>query len=131
MYKKYLPLDKVEIINSKIPPLQYVEDYIKTNTDHKSYIILGSKADDDQDMDTFLQQKNLLDQYGDHVEVKNVIIKDKISGAKAREASKSSKELFFQYLPEELTNEEKQTIFNYIQTSIQEGNDKENKLNAN
>ena len=129
MYKKYLPLDKVEIINSKIPPLQYVEDYIKTNTDHKSYIILGSKADDDQDMDTFLQQKNLLDQYGDHVEVKNIIIKDKISGAKAREASKSSKELFFQYLPEELTNEEKQTIFNYIQTSIQEGNDKENKLN--
>ena len=129
MYKKYLPLDKVEIINSKTSPFKYVKDYIKTNTDHKSYILLGSKADDDQDMDTFLQQKNLFDQYGDHVEVKNIVIKDKISGAKAREASKSSKEQFFQFLPEELTNEEKQTIFNYIQTSIQEGEVKEIKLN--
>ena len=128
MYKKYLPLDKIEVINSKSTPTNYIKNYIQANTDHKSYIIIGSEADNDQDINNLTKQKDLFDKYGDHIEVKNVVISDKISGAKAREAAGTSKEQFYQFLPQELTNEEKQIAFNYTQSAIQEGEGKQNKL---
>ena len=128
IYKKYLPLDKVEIIKSPSSPLKYIKDYIKTNTDHKSYVIIGTREDNDQDTNDFIQRRDLFDKYGDHIEVKNVVTKGEVSGTKAREAAKVSKEQFYQFLPSELSNEEKQTAFNYIQSAIKEGIDKHNLL---
>ena len=128
IYKKYLPLDKVEIIKSPSSPLKYIKDYIKTNTDHKSYVIIGTREDNDQDTNDFIQRRDLFDKYGDHIEVKNIVTKGEVSGTKAREAAKVSKEQFYQFLPSELSNEEKQTAFNYIQSAIKEGIDKHNLL---
>jgi len=128
IYKKYLPIDKVEIIKSPSSPLKYIKDYIKTNTDHKSYVIIGTREDNDQDTNDFIQRRDLFDKYGDHIEVKNIVTKGEVSGTKAREAAKVSKEQFYQFLPSELSNEEKQTAFNYIQSAIKEGIDKRNLL---
>ena len=98
IYKKYLPLDKVEIIKSPSSPLKYIKDYIKTNTDHKSYVIIGTREDNDQDTNDFIQRRDLFDKYGDHIEVKNIVTKGEVSGTKAREAAKVSKEQFYQFL---------------------------------
>ena len=124
IYKKYLPMDKVEIVKASKSPFRYIIDYIKNNTDHKSYVIIGTREDNDQDTNDLIQRKELFDKYGDHVEVKNVVTKGEVSGTKAREAAKVSKEQFFQFLPKELSNEEMQTVYNYIQSAIKEGKEK-------
>ena len=119
IYKKYLG-DKVEIVKTDSSPLKYVKDYIKENTDHKSLVFIGSRDGNDEDAQDFVKRKEFFDKYGDHVEVKNIIITSGVSGTKAREAAKVSKEQFFQYIPSELTDEEKNLIFTYVQTVIQE-----------
>ena len=128
IYKKYLPLGKVEIIKASNSPIKYVKDYIKANTKHKSYIFIGTREDNDDDSDDFIKRKDLFDRYGDHVEVKRIITPDGISGTKAREAAKIDKYQFYQFIPDQLTNEEKETIYNYIQSALQEGTIKTNKL---
>jgi len=119
IYKKYLG-DKIEIIKADSSPLKYVKDYIKKNTDHKSLIFIGSRDDNDEDEQDFVKRKDFFDKYGSHVEVKNIKTSGGTSGTKAREAAKISKEQFFQYLPKELTDEERNLIFEYVQTVIQE-----------
>mgnify|MGYP003672502178 CR=1 FL=1 len=124
IYKKYLPLGKVEIIKASNSPIKYVKDYIKANTKYKSYIFIGTREDNDADADDFIKRKDLFDRYGDHVEVKRIITPDGISGTKAREAAKIDKYQFYQFIPDQLTNEEKETIYNYIQSALQEGENK-------
>jgi hypothetical protein len=119
IYKKYLG-DKVEIVKADSSPLTYVKDYIKENTDHKSLVFIGSRDDNDEDAQDFVKRKEIFDKYGDHVEVKNITTTGGVSGTKAREAAKISKEQFFQFIPKELTDEEKNLIFTYVQTVIQE-----------
>ena len=119
IYKKYLG-DKVEIVKADSSPLKYVKDYIKENTDHKSLVFIGSRDGNDEDAQDFIKRKEFFDKYGDHVEVKNITTTGGVSGTKAREAAKISKEQFFQYIPSELTDEEKNLIFTYVQTVIQE-----------
>ena len=119
IYKKYLG-DKIEIIKADSSPLKYVKDYIKKNTDHKSLIFIGSRDGNDEDEQDFVKRKDFFDKYGSHVEVKNIKTSGGTSGTKAREAAKISKEQFFQYLPKELTDEERNLIFEYVQTVIQE-----------
>jgi hypothetical protein len=119
IYKKYLG-DKVEIIKADSSPLKYVKDYIKKNTDHKSLIFIGSRDGNDEDEQDFVKRKDFFDKYGSHVEVKKIKTSGGTSGTKAREAAKISKEQFFQYLPKELTDEERNLIFEYVQTVIQE-----------
>ena len=130
IYKKYLPMDKVEIVKASDSPFRYIINYIKDNTDHKSYVIIGTREDNDKDTNDLIQRKELFDKYGDHVEVKNVVTKGEVSGTKAREAAKVSKEQFFQFLPKELSNEEMQTVYNYIQSAIKEGKEKKELLES-
>ena len=119
IYKKYLG-DKVEVVKADSSPLKYIKDYIKTNTEHKSIILIGSREENDEDANDLQKRKTFFEKYGNHVVVKDVITAGGISGTKAREAAKISKEQFFQYLPTQLTNEEKNLIFSYIQSVIQE-----------
>jgi hypothetical protein len=119
IYKKYLG-DKVEIVKADSSPLKHVKDYIKENTDHKSLVFIGSRDGNDEDAQDFVKRKEFFDKYGDHVEVKNITTTGGVSGTKAREAAKISKEQFFQFIPKELTDEEKNLIFTYVQTVIQE-----------
>jgi hypothetical protein len=131
IYKKYLG-DKVEIVKADPSPLTYIKDYIKSNTDHKSFILIGSRDNNDNDAQDFVKRKEFFETYGDHVEVKNIITTGGISGTKAREAAKISKEQFFKYIPSELTDEEKDIIFSYIQSTIQESTTQvKEKLNEN
>ena len=119
IYKKYLG-DKVEVVKADSSPLKYVKDYIKANTEHKSVILIGSREGNDEDVNDFKKRKTFFEKYGNHVVVKDVVTAGGISGTKAREAANISKEQFFQYLPTQLTDEEKNLIFSYIQSVIQE-----------
>ena len=119
IYKKYLG-DKVEIVKADSSPLKYVKDYIKTNIEHKSIILIGTREGNDEDAEDFRKRKIFFEKYGNHVDIKNVLTSGGISGTKAREAAKISKEQLFQYIPTQLTDDERNLIFSYIQSTIQE-----------
>jgi len=118
IYKKYLG-DKVEIVKSQ-SPLTYIKDYIKDNPDIKTYAVIGTREGDEGDAKDFIQRKEFFEKYGDNVEVLNTITSGGISGTKARKSALESKEKFLEYIPEELTDDEKEIVWSYVESVIKE-----------
>jgi phosphopantetheine adenylyltransferase len=118
IYKKYLP-GNVEIVKAQ-SPLSYIKKYLEENQDSKTYAIIGSREDNEDDIKDFTERKAFFEKYGNNVEVLNIITSGGVSGTKAREAASISKEEFTKYLPEELTKEEQDIIFDYITSVLRE-----------
>jgi phosphopantetheine adenylyltransferase len=118
IYKKYLS-DKIEIIKSE-SPLKYIKNYLEENPDSKTYAIVGTREGDENDIKDFTQRKDFFEKYGTNVEVINISTTGGVSGTKAREAAKTSQEEFNKYLPDELTQDEQDLIYDYVQSVIKE-----------
>jgi hypothetical protein len=119
IYKNYLP-EKVEIQPSKAP-IGDILRYAKNNPEEIVYFIVGARAGNEDDIkDIALRTTGVEDKYP-NLKVKTIETLDAgISGTKAREASKKSPEAFYQYLPSNLTDDEKYEIFSYIEDVVKE-----------
>ena len=119
IYKKYLP-SKVEIQPSKAP-IGDILRYAKNNPEEVVYFVIGARAGNEDDIkDITLRTTGVEDKYP-NIKVKVIQTADAgISGTKAREASKQSPEAFYQFLPSNLTDDEKIEIFGYIQDVVTE-----------
>jgi len=119
IYKNYLP-EKVEIQPSKAP-IGDILRYAKNNPEEIVYFIVGARAGNEDDIkDIALRTTGVEDKYP-NLKVKTIETPDAgISGTKAREASKKSPEAFYQYLPSNLTDDEKYEIFSYIEDVVKE-----------
>ena len=118
IYKQYLP-SQVEIVTSQ-SPLKYIKDYLEENLDIKTYAILGTREGNEGDIEDFVKRKDFFEKYGENVEVLNIVTGDGISGTNARKAATQSKEEFFKYIPTQLTDKEKNTVFGYVASVIKE-----------
>ena len=118
IYKQYLP-SQVEIVTSQ-SPLKYIKDYLEENPDIKTYAILGTREGNEGDIEDFVKRKDFFEKYGENVEVLNIVTGDGISGTNARKAATQSKEEFFKYIPTQLTDKEKNTVFGYVASVIKE-----------
>jgi hypothetical protein len=118
IYKKYLP-NKVEIVKAQ-SPLSYIKKYLEENPDSKTYAVIGSREDNEGDIKDFTERKAFFEKYGDNVEVLNILTAGGVSGTKAREAAAISKEELIKYLPEGLTQDEQDLIFDYITSVLRE-----------
>ena len=118
IYKQYLP-SQVEIVTSQ-SPLKYIKDYLEENPDIKTYAVLGTREGNEGDIEDFVKRKDFFEKYGENVEVLNIITGDGISGTNARKAATQSKEEFFKYIPTQLTDKEKNTVFGYVASVIKE-----------
>ncbi len=118
IYKQYLP-SQVEIVTAQ-SPLKYIKDYLEENPDIKTYAVLGTREGNEGDIEDFVKRKEFFEKYGDNVEVLNIVTGDGISGTNARKAATQSKEEFFKYIPTQLTDKEKNTVFGYVASVIKE-----------
>ena len=118
IYKKYLG-DKIEIVKSQ-SPLTYIKDYIKENPDIKTYVAIGTREGDEGDAEDFTKRKEFFEKYGENTQVLNIITGGGISGTKARKSALESKDEFLKYIPEELTDDEKEIVWSYVESVIQE-----------
>jgi nicotinamide mononucleotide adenylyltransferase len=118
IYKQYLP-SQVEIVTSQ-SPLKYIKDYLEENPDIKTYAVLGTREGNEGDIEDFVKRKDFFEKYGENVEVLNIVTGDGISGTNARKAATQSKEEFFKYIPTQLTDKEKNTVFGYVASVIKE-----------
>ena len=120
IYKNYLPA-KVEIQPSKKGPIGEIFSYAKNHPEEVVYFVIGSRAGNEEDLqDVALRTTGVEDKYP-NVKVKVIETADgNVSGTKAREAAKQSPEAFYQFLPSNLTDDEKIEIFGYIQDVVTE-----------
>lgn len=125
LYKEYLD-SNIEII-PVTSPVRSVYDLSKNNPDKNIKWFLGSREDREQDIADFNKRTSHSDKY-DNLEVINIIIPQSsipMSGTNARKALKQSKEEFFNYLPQELSSEDKEEVYSILSNNITENKIKE------
>ena len=120
IYQTYLPM-KVKIEPSKAP----IGDIIrlgKNNLQDEVYFVIGARDGFEDDMkDIESRTKNIEEKYP-NMKIKVVTTPDKgISGTNARQAAKVSYEDFIKFIPNELSDSEKEEVYNIVKPSIKEG----------
>jgi hypothetical protein len=120
IYQTYLPM-KVKIEPSKAP----IGDIIrlgKNNLQDEVYFIIGGREGREDDMkDIESRTKNIEEKYP-NMKIKVTQTPDQgISGTNARQAAKVSYEDFIKFIPNELSDSEKEEVYNIVKPSIKEG----------
>ena len=123
-YQNYLPM-KVEIQAATKPPIGAVYSYASKNPEDTIYWILGARDSKDEDLKDIAGRTAAIDKAEDkykNVEVKVITTSDAgMSGTNARKALLAgNKEEFFTYLPDNLTDEEKEEIFTIVRPAVKE-----------
>ena len=119
IYQTYLPM-KVKIEPSKAP----IGDIIrlgKNNLQDEIYFVIGARDGFEDDMkDIESRTKNIEEKYP-NMKIKVVTTPDKgMSGTNARQAAKVSYEDFIKFTPNELSDSEKEEVYNIVKPSIKE-----------
>jgi len=118
IYKDLLG-DKVEIIPSKAP-IGDIYRYVKNNPEEKVYFTVGAREGREDDMaDIATRTRDIKTKYP-NTSVKVITTTDSgMSGTNARKAIKDPEE-FIKYLPAELPQSEKETVYNIVNRSMLE-----------
>ena len=119
IYQTYLPM-KVKIEPSKAP----IGDIVrlgKNNLQDTVYFVIGGREGREDDMkDIESRTKGIEDKYP-NMKIKIIQTPDTgMSGTNARQAAKVSYEDFIKYLPTELTDEEKEEVYNIVKPAVKE-----------
>ena len=119
IYQTYLPM-KVKIEPSKSP----IGDVIrlgKKNPQDEVYFVIGARdgfEDDIKDIES--RTKNIEEKYP-NMKIKVITTSDSdISGTNARQASKVSYDDFIKFIPSELSDSEKEEVYNIVKPALNE-----------
>jgi len=119
IYQTYLPM-KVKIEPSKAP----IGDILrlgKNNPQDKVYFVLGAREENEGDFEDIKNRTKAIGGKHPNVEVKVITTMDKgMSGTNARKAAKVSFEDFAKFLPTELSDDEKEIVYNIVKPVVKE-----------
>jgi hypothetical protein len=120
IFSEYLPM-KVEVIPAKNPPIKEIYNFAKDNPEKTIYFVIGGREGREDDIKDIAQRTKGMDKY-QNVSVKAITTPDEgMSGTNARLAlKKGSEEEFFKFLPSELSDKEKNEIFQMMIPNISE-----------
>lgn len=118
IYKRYLPF-KVNVQASTKPPIQAIYNIAKDNPTDEILWVIGARDGNEDDFKDIATRTKSMSKYP-NIELRTIITKGGVSGTAARGALKTSPEKFFDYIPEFLTDEEKNDIYTILSTSISE-----------
>ena len=119
IYQTYLPM-KVKIEPSKAP----IGDVLrlgKNNPQDKVYFVIGAREGNEGDLEDIKNRTRAIGGKHPNMEVKIITTKNEgMSGTNARKAAKVSFEDFAKFLPTELSDDEKETVYNIVKPVIKE-----------
>jgi hypothetical protein len=118
IYNNYLPF-KVKIEPSSLPPINAVYDFAKNHPTREVLWVLGAREGNEEDFKDINQRTKSITKYP-NIEVRTIITKGGVSGTAARNAAKVSFEKFEKFIPDQLTDEEKQEVYQLVSGKIQE-----------
>jgi hypothetical protein len=117
IYKSLLP-DKIDVEPS-VAPVKSVLGYAKDHPEEKVYWILGAREGDEDDLKDIESRTRSIDKYP-NIEVKVITTTGGVSGTKTRQAIRdNNKEQFFHMIPD-VSDEEKEQIWDMTSTVIKE-----------
>ena len=112
IYKDKLPSNKIEIISSANPRMS-VYNLRRENPSTQIKWFIGSREGNEQDEKDYQNALSTIGPTRPNLELINIVTPEEVSGTKARQVL-TNRELLFNYLPNELTDEEKEEIFNIL-----------------
>lgn len=112
IYQDFLPSKvKVEPVSS---PIGDIKRFAKNHPDDTIYFILGARENNEDDLKDISLRTNDVKVKYPNMEVKVIKSSNTISGTKARSVLKTSKKVFFDYLPDVLNYTEKDEVYNIL-----------------
>ena len=119
IFQTYLPM-KVQIQPSKGP----IGDIIrlgKNNPQDEIYFVIGSREGDEDDAAELSRRSKGIEEKYPNMKIKLITNPNTgVSGTNARKASQVSYNDFIKYLPSELSDSEKEEVYNIVKPSIKE-----------
>jgi len=124
IYKQYLPVSaNINIQYSNTPPIKATYDYAKNHPDEEVLFILGAREGNDDDFKDISSRTKSLDKYP-NLNLRTIVTQGGVSGTAARNAGKISSEKLRRFLPDELSNEEVEQVYQMISDKLTEGRKK-------
>ena len=124
IYKQYLPVSaNINIQYSSTPPIKATYDYAKNHPDEEVLFILGAREGNDDDFKDISSRTKSLDKYP-NLNLRTIVTQGGVSGTAARNAGKISSEKLRRFLPDELSNEEVEQVYQMISDKLTEGRKK-------
>ena len=112
IYKRNLPM-KVEIIPTSKPPIQAIYNYAKEHSQEEVLWVIGARQDNEDDFKDISDRTKTMSKYP-NMELRTIITAGGVSGTAARNALKVSKDKFRDFLPDELSDDEVQEVFDVV-----------------
>ena len=112
IYKRNLPM-KVTIIPTSKPPIKAIYDYAKEHPQEEVLWVIGARQDNEEDFIDISSRTKAMSKYP-NMELRTIITTGGVSGTAARNALKVSKDKFKDFLPDELSDDEVQEVFDIV-----------------
>ena len=112
IYKRNLPM-KVEIIPTSKPPIQAIYNYAKEHSQEEVLWVIGARQDNEDDFKDISDRTKTMSKYP-NMELRTIVTAGGVSGTAARNALKVSKDKFRDFLPDELSDDEVQEVFDIV-----------------
>ena len=122
IYQQYLPF-KVKIREATKPPIQEIYNYAKNNPEEEVLWVIGAREGDEADFEDIANRTKSINKYP-NLELRTIVTTGGISGTAARNASKVNKEKLENFLPDFLSDTEKNNIFVILNNEISEADPK-------
>lgn len=115
IYNKYLPF-KVQIIPSEVAPIKAIYDTAKENPQDEVLWVIGARDGNEEDFNDIAKRTASINKYP-NLELRTIISKNGTSGTAARNAMQQQPEKLFSFLPDVLSDKEKQEVLNILSSS--------------
>jgi len=122
IYNNYLPF-KVKIEPSSMPPIKAVYDFAKNHPTREVLWIIGAREGNEEDFKDITSRTKSISKYT-NLELRTIVTAGGVSGTAARNAAKVSLDKFAKFVPDELSDEETEEVFNLVAGKITEGRKK-------
>ena len=112
VYKKYLPM-KVTITPTSKAPIRAIYDYAKEHPQEEVLWVIGARQDNEEDFIDISSRTKSISKYP-NMELRTIVTAGGVSGTAARNALKVSKDKFKDFLPDDLSDDEVQEVFDIV-----------------
>ena len=118
-YQKFIPIES-EII-PVTSPLSFYKDYLREHPEDKVYIFIGAREGDEDDLKDVAQRSEFIKRYSDNVIPTTVSTPAGVSGTLSRKYLNTDPDMFKTTLPSQLSDDEKEEIYQILISTINEG----------
>jgi len=112
IYKRNLPM-KVTITPTSVAPIRAIYDYAKEHPQEEVLWVIGARQDNEEDFIDISSRTKAISKYP-NMELRTIVTPGGVSGTAARNALKVSKDKFRDFLPDELSDDEVQEVFDIV-----------------